>query len=76
MTADEEPKVGSKRSREESGDDDVEKKVAKEEETKVDKPLCSLSFKTNWSTQLYTNLGSAELFPDFEVQKLTRAPFE
>ena len=34
MAAEEEPKVGSKRSREESGDDDVEKKVAKEEETK------------------------------------------
>ena len=35
MTADEEPKVGSKRSRDESGDDDAEKKAAKEEETKV-----------------------------------------
>ena len=35
MAAEEEPKVGSKRSREEPGDDDAEKKVAKEEETKV-----------------------------------------
>ena len=35
MAAEEEPKVGSKRSREESGDDDVGKRVAKEEETKV-----------------------------------------